>query len=69
MMLAAATTFMFRRAGMLSADGRCKALDKSGARGWASEHLYCELAGWYCAGWLEQAWAGILVCRCGPSPA
>lgn len=30
MMLAASTTFMFKRAGMLSADGRCKALDKSG---------------------------------------
>lgn len=34
MMLAASTTFMFKRAGMLSADGRCKALDKSGARAW-----------------------------------
>ncbi len=32
MMLAAATTFMFKRAGMLSADGRCKALDESGER-------------------------------------
>ncbi len=30
MMLAAATTGMFKRAGMLSADGRCKALDKTG---------------------------------------
>jgi acyl transferase domain-containing protein len=30
MMLAASTTFMFKRASMLSADGRCKALDKSG---------------------------------------
>ncbi|KAL4451846.1 hypothetical protein ABPG75_007508, partial [Micractinium tetrahymenae] len=29
MMLAAATTGMFKRAGMLSADGRCKALDKT----------------------------------------
>ena len=27
MMLAAGTTFMFKKAGMLSADGRCKALD------------------------------------------
>ena len=27
MMLSASTTFMFKRAGMLSADGRCKALD------------------------------------------
>jgi hypothetical protein len=30
MMLSAGTTFMFKRAGMLSADGRCKALDKAG---------------------------------------
>lgn len=36
MMLAATTTFMFKRAGMLSVDGRCKALDKSGAGGAAS---------------------------------
>jgi acyl transferase domain-containing protein len=33
MMLAAATTYMLKRAGMLSADGRCKALDKSGEGG------------------------------------
>ena len=36
MMLSAGTTFMFKRAGMLSADGRCKALDKAGkCSGWA----------------------------------
>ena len=29
MMLSAATTFMFKKAGMLAADGRCKALDAS----------------------------------------
>jgi acyl transferase domain-containing protein len=29
MMLMASTTFMFRKAGMLSADGRCKALDQA----------------------------------------
>ena len=32
MMLAASTTNMFARAGMLSRDGRCKALDKSGGQ-------------------------------------
>ncbi len=28
-MLMASTTFMFKKAGMLSADGRCKALDQT----------------------------------------
>ena len=43
MMLSAATTFMFKRAGMLSADGRCKALDKAGewVAGAAKQDMAC----------------------------
>lgn len=52
MMLAASTTFMFKRAGMLSADGRCKALDKSGAGAWGCarrlRHMCLQWAGGGC---------------------